>query len=105
MGEHTEVRSSTHEQTMIDIMRRLPAEQVVQLVNFAYFLELQTTKEYQKWLEEGSPETGEEKWEELLAEPEAKRVMRSMAREAREEYRAGQTTEMGVTENGRLSPA
>jgi hypothetical protein len=46
-----------------------------------------------------------EKWDELLTKPEAKRVMREMAREAREDYRAGRTTDIEVTEDGRLAPA
>ncbi|RLE37100.1 hypothetical protein DRJ17_07260 [Candidatus Woesearchaeota archaeon] len=104
MGKHTDVQSSTYEQTVISIMRRLPPEHVVQLVNFAYFLELQNTQEYKKWLKEG-PEAGEEKWEKLFAKPEARRVMREMAREAREEYRAGRTTDIEITEDGLLTPA
>ena len=39
----------------------------------------------------------EEKWDELFAKPEAKRVMREMAREAREDYRAGRTTDIEIT--------
>ncbi|MEA3346325.1 MAG: hypothetical protein U9Q78_08840 [Chloroflexota bacterium] len=105
MGEYADVQVSTYEQTVISIMRRLPPEQVTQLVNFAYFLELQNTQEYKQWLKEESPEAGEEKWKELLARPEAKRVMRDMAREAREEYRAGRTTDVEITEDGRLAPA
>jgi len=96
--------SSVHERTVIGIMRRLPPEQVTQLVNFAHFLELQTTKTYREWLEEESPNADEERWEELFADPEAKQVMREMAREAREEYKAGQTTSIELTEDGRLAP-
>ncbi len=96
--------SSAYERTVIGIMRRLPPEQVTQLVNFAHFLELQTTEMYREWLEEESPSTGEEKWEELFADPEAKQVMREMAREAREEYKAGQTISIEITEDGRLAP-
>jgi len=105
MVEHTDGQSSRHEQAVIDIMRRLPEEQVVQLVSFAHFLELQTTQEYKKWLKEGCSEAGQEDWDKLLAGPEARRVMRDMAREAREEYRAGRTTDIDVAEDGRLAPA
>jgi hypothetical protein len=105
MGKHTDVQFSAYEEAVISIMRRLPPEQVAQLVNFAYFLELQTTQEYKKWLKEESPEAGEEKWEKLFAEPEARRVMREMARKAREEYRAGRTTDIEITKDGRLAPA
>jgi hypothetical protein len=46
----------------------------------------------------------EAKWDELLAKPEAKRLMRELAREARAEYLAGNTTEIQITEAGRLGP-
>lgn len=51
------------------------------------------------------PLASEEKWEGILAQPEAKSLMRQMAREALAEYRAGRTTEIVVTEDGRLAPA
>jgi hypothetical protein len=46
----------------------------------------------------------EAKWDELFARPEAKRLMRRLAREARAEYLAGNTTEIQTTEDGRLAP-
>jgi hypothetical protein len=50
-------------------------------------------------MEEEEIRASEEKWDELLAKPEAKRVMREMAREAREEYHAGQTTDVATTDD------
>ena len=51
-------------------------------------------------------DTTEDKWDELFARPEAKRVMSEMAREAHEEYRAGRITGIEITEeDGRLAPA
>jgi len=79
-------------------MRRLPPERVLQLVDFARFLEFQASERYDEWPDEEETETeeeiraSEEKWDALFAKPEAKHVMREMAREAREDYRAGQTT-------------
>jgi hypothetical protein len=105
MEKRMHLQLSAYEQVVIGIIRKLPPEHVVQLVNFARFLEFQTTKEYKDWLEEEEIETTEEKWDELLAKPEAKRVMREMAREAREDYRAGRTTDIEITEDGRLTPA
>jgi hypothetical protein len=102
---------SVHEQTMLKIMRRLPPERVLQLVDFARFLEFQTTERYDDWLSEEETETeeeiraSEEQWDALFAKPEAKRVMREMAREALEDYRAGRTTDIAVTEDERLAPA
>ncbi len=47
----------------------------------------------------------EEKWNKLSAKPEAKRVMRKMAQEALDDYRAGKTTDITITADGRLAPA
>lgn len=107
----TTAQPSAHEQTVVSIMRKLPPERILELVDFARFLELQSTKGYDEWLDEEKTETeeeicaGEERWDQLLAQPEAKRVLREMAREAREDYRAGQTTDIAITEDGRLAPA
>jgi hypothetical protein len=49
-------------------------------------------------------QSSDEKWEQLLAEPEAKCVMRDMTREALEDYRAGRTTDITITEDGQLAP-
>jgi len=110
MDREVNVQPSVHEQMVIAIMRRLPPERVSQLVDFAQFLDFKTAERYDDRSEEEETETeeeisaSEEKWDELLARSEAKRVMREMAREAREEYHAGQTTDM-ETKDGRLSPA
>ena len=47
----------------------------------------------------------EEKWNELFARPEAKRVMREMAHKALEDYCAERTTGVAITKDGRLAPA
>ena len=47
--------------------------------------------------------TSEEKWDELFARPEAKRVMREMARKALD-YQAKRTTNVAITKDGRLAP-
>lgn len=104
-------QDSAYEQTVISIMRRLPPERVLQIVDFARFLELQAAMKHDDWLDEEEAETEEEirasekRWDELLARPEAKRVMREMAREAREDYCAGRTTDITITEDERLAPA
>jgi hypothetical protein len=48
---------------------------------------------------------GEKQWDELLARPESKRIMREMAREALEDYRDKRTTDIAATKDGRLAPA
>jgi hypothetical protein len=106
----TNVHSSAYEQIVRRIMRSLPPERVLELVDFARFLEFQTTRREEYNTEEQDNETeeasqsGDERWEQLLAKPEAKRVMREMAREALEDYRAGRTTDINITEDGQLAP-
>jgi len=101
-----------YELTLMEIVRKLPSDRVVQLIDFAHFLELQTQKsetdngphEKVKTVDEVI-DGGQDKWDELLARPDAKSMMRKMAGEALAEYRAGQTTDIRITEDGRLAPA
>jgi len=112
MAMQTVSQSSAYEQTLINIICKLPPERALQLVDFAQFLEFQIVqKNYDEWLDEEETETekgiraSEEKWDELFAKPEAKRVMREMAQEALEDYRAGRTTGIAVNADGQLTPA
>ena len=80
-------------------------------LDYARFLEFQTTRHYQDWLDEEESETEEEilaseqKWDELFARPESRRLLQAMAAEAREDYLAGRTTDVVITDDGRLAPA
>ena len=80
-------QSSPHEQIVVNIMRRLPPDRRAELVDFARFLEFQTVAQQETWLEES---TAEDAWDQLLARPEAKRLLHELAREARADYQAGQ---------------
>ena len=68
----------------------------MQLVDFARFLEAESQEDI---------EASQAQWDDLLAEPEAKRKLRVMAREAVDDYHAGQATDIEVAEDGRLTPA
>ena len=107
----TTFQSSAYEQTVINIIRKLPTERILQLIDFARFLEFQIVqKSSDDWLDKEESETeegicaSEEKWDELFVNPEAKHVMRKMAHEALEDYHAGRTTDIAITEDGRLAP-
>ncbi len=95
----TTFRSSSDEQILIEIMRRLPPERASELVDFARFLEFQTTERYEDWLEETEEQVraSEEEWDQLLARPDAQRALRDLAREAHEDYQAGQTTDIRIS--------
>ena len=96
------MQAVTHEQTVLRIMRRLPPERVAELVDFANFLSALADKDHNET--ERDESAGDERWESLLAQPESKTLLRNMAREAAEDYRAGRTTDISVTKDGRLSP-
>ena len=83
---------AAYEQALVNIARTLPPERAVELLDFARFLQiLQSQQEPVDW-------------EELFSKPEAQRVMLDMAREAREEFHAGRTTDIAITDDGRLAP-
>ena len=87
-----------YEDAIVTIMRRLPGERQRELFDFAQFLESRTN-------DKTKSSEDDAKWEQLLAKPESSQVLENMVREAREEYRAGHTTAMAITDDGRLSPA
>lgn len=90
-------QTSVYENTIVNIINKLPADKISELIDFAKFLESQYLQK--KHIEP------EEKWNNLLTEPKAKRVMREMAQEALNDYYAGKTTNIAVTKDERLVPA
>lgn len=101
-----ELQPIEYEKTIIAIMRRLPSERLPYLVEFARFLEFQA-KHPPSSLQPTELEQSDRdaQWEALLAQPQAKSRLREMAQDAREEYTSGNTTEIGVTDDGYLKPA
>jgi hypothetical protein len=98
--------SMTDEKVLLNIARRLPPERVSQLIDFARFLEFQLDQmEEDDWLEDESQEeieASKKNWDELLARPEAQRLMEQMALEALAEEEAGLTVEMDFDDEGNL---
>ncbi len=97
-----------YEETLLRIVRSLPPERILEVVDFARFIQLQTIAADDD-MGEGQTEdelrADEEKWDRLLARPEAQRLLLDMANEALEEHRAGRTTDIVATDDGRLAPA
>jgi chemotaxis regulatin CheY-phosphate phosphatase CheZ len=96
MKDEATLTIDEYEDRLVGIVRRLPPERVMQLVDFARFLESESEEDI---------EATQAQWDDLLARPEAKRKLRDMAREAADDYRAGQATDIKVTKDGRLAPA
>ncbi len=109
MKAQTDVQLIPYEQALANIVRTLPPERAAQLVDFGRFLRSLGTKPhgYDRLTVEKADErarVGEEKWERLLATPEAQRALVDMAREARADFHGGRTTDIIVTPDGRLAP-
>lgn len=85
--ETQQVQLSVYEKTIISIMHRLPTDKISELVDFAKFLEFEYARKNDN------------------LNPKAKRIMREMAQEALDDYRAGKTTDITITADGRLAPA
>ncbi len=76
-------------------MRKLPPERILELIDFAQFLEHQNRKQQVTSPEAGESEKAifadEEQWEQLLARPEARQLLREMGREAYTDYQSDWT--------------
>jgi hypothetical protein len=96
MKDTLALKIDEYEDRLVGIVRRLPPERVMQLVDFARFLEAESEEDI---------EATQAQWDDLLAKPEAKRKLRDMAREAQDDCHAGRATDIKVTEDGRLAPA
>lgn len=93
------------ERQLINIIRRLPAERVSEVIDFARFLEFQHAhirEQPTSTVVRESLTDGDKKWDALLASDEAQRLLETMADEAAKEILAGKATPMHFSENGQL---
>lgn len=108
MEMQTALQPTSYEHSLISIVRRLPTERVSQVIDFARFIEWQVSESDNNGLLHDSEESeeeiraSEEKWDRLLAKPEAQHLMMEMAREALAEHDAGLTMEMAFDADGNL---
>jgi hypothetical protein len=99
---------STTEQRLLQLGRRLLPEQVAEVLDFAEFLitkQANVSADGELVESEEVIEEDEAKWDVLLARPEAQQLLSELADEALEDYRAGRTTDITVTDDGYLAPA
>jgi len=105
MDSQVASQRSTYEKSIQHIMRRLPTERLASLVEFARFLEFEVEISRTQEAIEVAETASANKWDELLAKPESKNLLRKMAHEAQAEYLAGESTEIKLANDDRLSPA
>lgn len=103
MKSEPTVALTASEETLLHIVRKLPPERVSEVIDFAQFIEWQTTTR-RKTDTSSKDDTqaridDDEEWDRLFASPEAQRVMLEMAREALAEAEAGLTVEMAFDED------
>lgn len=99
------VRTADYEQALINIVQTLPSERAEQIVDFARFIQFLELSERGVLHEDETEEevrADNERWEATFSASRGR--LRALAREAREEIQAGQTTEMKFTDEGEIAP-
>jgi hypothetical protein len=90
------------EDALLGTVRGLPPQRAVQVLDFARWL--RTQSESDEWLveefTEDNAQAEDARWDQFYAQN--RDTFRAMAREAVEQYEAGETQEMGIKE-GKLS--
>jgi NADH dehydrogenase/NADH:ubiquinone oxidoreductase subunit G len=99
------LRPAGREEELISIVRKLPPERVLEVIDFAQFLELKT--DLAAALENESEEAVAAEnahWDALLADERSQSLLEKMADEALAEIEAGQGEPILLTEDGELGP-
>jgi hypothetical protein len=95
---------SVYEQALVKIVRALPSERVAQILDYARYIQSQTTEDFASDDTETEEDilADEARWDAQFAESQD--ALAKMADEVRAEIRAGRTQPMTFTKDGRISP-
>lgn len=108
MQMQTISRPSAYEQTVVTIMRKLPADRNSQIAAFARFMEFELFNKEEQRKEDASTEnatlTDDARWDILLASDESQNLLDQLADEVLAEIQAGQSRPMIFTEDGEIAP-
>ncbi|MCX6029481.1 MAG: hypothetical protein NT169_09290 [Chloroflexi bacterium] len=109
METRTIYQTADYEQQLIGVVRRLPRERVVEVIDFAQFLEFKTSEDYDDDLlgdAANQARIAEEnaRWDALLETAESQRLLEKMAAEALAEMQVGLARPMIFTEDGEIAP-
>ena len=104
MAKQAPLQPSAHEQSLIDIVRTLPIERVIQVLDYARYIQSQAIEDF-RFLDEDETEeeilADEAHWEAQFAATQD--GLNKMAEQVRAEIRAGRTTPMVFKDEG-LAP-
>ena len=105
MKVKTALQSSAYEQALISIVRTLPAERIVQILDYARYIQSQTIEDF-GFLDDDETEeeilADEARWDAQFAATQDD--LKKMADKVRAEIRAGRTMPMVFTKDGKLAP-
>jgi hypothetical protein len=94
-------KSDAFEKRLVDITRRLPPERVIEVIDFAQFLEARAVKGQ---ADEETMTEADSRWEALLSSAKSQRLLEKMADEALADLGAGKTRPLRFTRNGEIAP-
>ncbi len=99
------VEPSVHEQALLSIIRALPIERVMQILDYARYVQSQTDEDF-GFLNAGETEeeilADEARWDAQFAATQE--CLHKTADRVRAEIRAGRTTRVVFTKDGRIAP-
>jgi len=105
MVTQTNLQSSSYEQALIRIVRVLPVERVMQILDFARYIQSQTIEDFGVLDEDEIEEevlADEAEWNAQFAATQD--GLNKMADKVRADIRAGHTMPMVFTEDGGIAP-
>lgn len=100
-------QTTSYEQQLFSVIKRLPPHCVSQVIDFAKFLEFQLIGNKNDSLTDETEEEITEhdtRWDELLATDESQRLLEKMADEALADIHAGRARPIAFTDDGRICP-
>jgi hypothetical protein len=105
MKVKTASQPSAYEQALISIVRTLPVERIVQILDYARYIQSQTVEDF-GFLDDDETEeeilADEALWDAQFAATQDD--LKKMADKVRAEIRAGRTMPMVFTKDGKLAP-
>jgi len=104
MKGKTALQPSAYEQALINIVRTLPVERIVQILDYARYIQSQTIKDFDILDDDESEEeilADEARWDAQFAATQDS--LKKMADKVRAEIHAGRTMPMVFTKDGRLT--
>jgi hypothetical protein len=105
MKVKTALQPSAYEQALISIVRTLPVERIVQILDYARYIQSQTVEDF-GFLDDDETEeeilADEARWDAQFAATQDD--LKKMADKVRAEIRAGRTMPMVFTKDGGLTP-